>query len=200
MKEQKCVEKPMEDFTKILDGAADRFHERGIKFCLATSKDEERVWKFMLESFIPDEPILRYVELWTVLSSTPSVCFKHAVLSRQSNFVLFLYRSMDFLREDTMVNRAVTNGIKKDFMTKCVHEPTAYSIIAEDDKGEVMGIKLGFKITRDKRLGNLFYTPAMKYFYWLLPRRMVDLNVIGWFLEEELEYHPNKTMDSMVRL
>ncbi len=46
------------DFSKILEGA-ERFQEKGIKFRLADKKDEDKVWNFLLEEFLPDEPVIR---------------------------------------------------------------------------------------------------------------------------------------------
>ncbi len=43
---------------EILD-APERFKEKGIRFQLAKLEDEEQIWKFLNEEFMPDEPIFR---------------------------------------------------------------------------------------------------------------------------------------------
>ncbi len=46
------------DFSHLLVGS-ERFERLGITFKLPKMEDEERIWKFFVEEFIPDEPLSR---------------------------------------------------------------------------------------------------------------------------------------------
>ncbi len=48
-----------ENFSEILSDSSERIRERGISFRLTNNDDGEKVWKFLMEEFMPDEPVYR---------------------------------------------------------------------------------------------------------------------------------------------
>ncbi len=107
---------------------------------------------------------------------------------------------MGVVQAGTMASRLIVKELRKDLMKKCLHADTSYSVIAENSSGEVLGVKLGYIMTNDKKLGRFIYYPELKPFYWALPEIVVNFNTVGWYIERHLGYHPNKAMDTLVRI
>ncbi len=106
---------------------------------------------------------------------------------------------MGILDAGTSLRRFLINEVKKETLEKCIYSERACSVIAHDADGDVVGVKLGFTTTQDKLRGRMFYYPALEYLYWILPEVVINLNTMGWYLEEQKRFHPNKAMEDLVR-
>ena len=48
------------DLSSILEAKSEEYRQkRGIHFVFGKAEDEDRVWRFVCEEFIPDEPVTR---------------------------------------------------------------------------------------------------------------------------------------------
>ncbi len=142
----------------------DKYEEKGIRFVLGRGEDEEEVWRFIVEEFIPDEPVTR---------------------------------SLGFLSGETWVDRYARAELRKFFTGQCLGKANSHSVLALDGS-EIVGVKLGFRLTTACQPHPFSYSKWMEYLYWALPQKVVDLNVFSSYYEGPgFRYHPNLALEDL---
>ncbi len=97
---------------------------------------------------------------------------------------------------ESRVDRYVSKEMRKELAKYCLKDKNGFSVIALNEQNELMGIKLGHKVTRgDKK--PFLYSPWLKHFFPIMPRRAVQWLILAKYIEKELRYHPIYAMDDI---
>ena len=105
---------------------------------------------------------------------------------------------MGLMSEETWIDRYMRSEARKYFLGHCFGSANAHSILALDPDGEIVAIKLGFKLTTKCKPHKLSYMPWLEHLYWLLPQKIVDMNILSYYFEAtDFRFHPNMAMEDL---
>ncbi len=104
---------------------------------------------------------------------------------------------MGLLSDATWVDRQSRKELRKFIKQNAMVDKNSRSIIAFNGKEEIMGIKLGFFISREDKKKPFQHNSWQKSFYWMMPQRMVDWNIAMFNFEHTLRSHPSFIMEDL---
>ncbi len=104
---------------------------------------------------------------------------------------------MNMTPDSSRIDRYVQKEVKKELIKSCLVGMGALSIVALDENDEVVGVKLGHKITREDKKKPFVYSKWMDYFTWAMPSKMVKWVRLGYYMEKHLRYHPSLAMEDI---